>query len=105
MQLISTMPIIGVGSVGSPATLPITTIFFPSSPLSSGPTWLLPVSRWTGAEPPGGHFMMKNSLSAAGTGLQRLGFVSAALVLAAALSYVALVFVLVVIQAVASFGQ
>jgi hypothetical protein len=48
---------------------------------------------------------MKSGLSAAGTGFQRLGIVTGALVLGAALSYVALVFVLVVIQAAASFGQ
>ncbi|MGB9182919.1 MAG: hypothetical protein WCB67_02555 [Solirubrobacteraceae bacterium] len=48
---------------------------------------------------------MQSGLHAVGTGFQRLGLVAGAVVLAAALAYMLLVFVLVVIQAAGSFGQ
>jgi hypothetical protein len=48
---------------------------------------------------------MHSGLHAVGVGFQRLGLVAGVVVLGAALSYILLVFVLVVVQAVAAFGQ
>jgi hypothetical protein len=48
---------------------------------------------------------MQSGLHAVGIGFQRLGLVAGVVVLGAALAYILLVFVLVVMQAAVSFGQ
>ncbi len=48
---------------------------------------------------------MQSGLHAVGVGFQRLGLVAGVVVLGAALAYILLVFALVVVQAVGSFGQ
>jgi hypothetical protein len=48
---------------------------------------------------------MQSGLHAVGVGFQRLGLAAGLVVLGAALSYILLVFALVVVQAAAAFGQ
>lgn len=52
-----------------------------------------------------GRSLMHSGLHAVGIGFQRLGVVAGVVVLGAALSYILLVFALVVVQAVGAFGQ
>ncbi len=48
---------------------------------------------------------MQSGLHAVGIGFQRLGLVAGLVVVAAALSYMLLIFALVIVQAVGAFGQ